>query len=240
MISSSLVLLGSYPVKYSSGYFQEFLPVTCTPSSPISHCQAPCPVAASFSKSLPPMLNTQLTPPPLKIQATKLPPPVHNMQATSRPPVHVGGLQPTTLGEVLGFEVQSSSKFVQILNAYGSYWLTIANIGCLPGQVCVDDSLPGGDIGSRTRKQIASILATNEKKITVCFPTVQTQCGGSDCGLFALAFATSLCSSENPSTVSYIQHSLRSHLLSCLQNRAITLFPRRNRNKLYTSSSRQN
>ena len=144
---------------------------------------------------------------------------------------HVGGLQPSTLGEVLGFEVQSS-EFVQILNVHGSHWLTIANIGCPPGQVCVYDSLPGGDIGSRTRKQIASILATNEKKITVRFPTVQTQCGGSDCGLFALAFAASLCSGENPSTVSYIQHSLRSHLLSCLQNRAITLFPRRSRKKL--------
>ena len=40
-------------------------------------------------------------------------------------------------------------------------------VGCPPGQVCVCDSLPGGDIGSRTWKQIASILATNEKNITV-------------------------------------------------------------------------
>ena len=34
---------------------------------------------------------------------------------------------------------------------------------------------------------------------------VQWQSGGSDCGIFALAFATSLCSGQDPTTTSYDQ-----------------------------------
>ena len=81
------------------------------------------------------------------------------------------------------------------------------------------------------KKQLAAILFTSEKKITIIFHAVQIQTGGSDCGLFTLAFATSLCAGENPAEVHYIQHSLRDHLLSCLQSRVMTNFPTRNRRR---------
>ena len=42
---------------------------------------------------------------------------------------------------------------------------------------------------------------------------VQRQVGGSDCGLFALAFATALCSGLDPFACSYKQMQMRSHLL---------------------------
>ena len=45
---------------------------------------------------------------------------------------------------------------------------------------------------SRTKVQIAAILCSPEREINVGFPLVQIQHGGNDCGLFALAFATSL------------------------------------------------
>ena len=54
-------------------------------------------------------------------------------------------------------------EFVQILNVANSHWVTISTIGCKAGTVNVYDS------GGKRRKK------------------------RSDCGLFAVAFATSLC-----------------------------------------------
>ena len=65
----------------------------------------------------------------------------------------------------------------------------------------------------------------------IAFPAVQIQRGGSDCGLFALAFATSLCEGENPSRISYIQHELRDHLFGCLESGVISTFPQRREEK---------
>ena len=55
---------------------------------------------------------------------------------------------------------------------------------------------------------------------------VQYQCGSSDCGLFAIAFATSLVKGENPVSVQYIQHSMRQLLLFCIEKKKKDVFPR--------------
>ncbi len=50
------------------------------------------------------------------------------------------------------------------------------------------------------------------------FVEVEVQSGGSDCGLFSLAFAASLCAGEDPSQTSYSQHKFCHHLLvGCLE-----------------------
>ena len=46
---------------------------------------------------------------------------------------------------------------------------------------------------------------------------VHRQVGGSDCGLFALAFATSLCNSDNPTRHLYTQDAMRGHLVTALE-----------------------
>ena len=50
-----------------------------------------------------------------------------------------------------------------------------------------------------------------------------------DCGLFALAFATSLCNGICPTAMVYNQQSMRKHLLQCLVNGKMTEFPGRKR-----------
>ena len=50
------------------------------------------------------------------------------------------------------------------------------------------------------------------------------QKGGSDCGAFAVAFATSLCTGDSPVTITYHQPSLRRHLMECLERQTITPF----------------
>ena len=53
-------------------------------------------------------------------------------------------------------------------------------------------------VSQSVKNQIAAILATTSKRIQVNFVSVQKQSGGCDCGLFTLAFATTLVSGHNP------------------------------------------
>ena len=46
-----------------------------------------------------------------------------------------------------------------------------------------------------------------------------------DCGLFAIASATSLAFGEDPSTREYCQAKMRTHLLKCFVNKYFELFP---------------
>ena len=48
--------------------------------------------------------------------------------------------------------------------------------------------------------------------------------GSIDCGVFAVAFATSLCTGDSPATITYHQPSLRRHLMECLERQTITPF----------------
>ncbi len=59
----------------------------------------------------------------------------------------------------------------------------------------------------------------------ISFENFQQQIGGNDCGLFALAFAISLCYKNVPSILFYDQISLRSHYVKCIENNEIQPFP---------------
>ena len=117
------------------------------------------------------------------------------------------------------------------------HWVTVSNIDCPAGNcVYVYDSL-FHTVSDSCIKQIAAILCHSQREIKVVYPAVQRQRGSSDCGAFALAFATSLCSGENPAAITYCQKKLRSHIVSCLENRCITFFPcysKRKASKVHT------
>ena len=147
---------------------------------------------------------------------------VQRLLKTSHP--LIGGLQPTILAERLNFDIQRG-EFIQVLNVYGSHWLNVSSIFCPPGVVSIYDSLPNCALSSQTKRQISSIVMTYEKSIHIQFVDVQAQSGASDCGLFALAFATSLYAGVNPAEENYIQHEFRSHVFKCLENRKIIPFP---------------
>ncbi|CAF2543573.1 unnamed protein product [Rotaria sp. Silwood2] len=68
-------------------------------------------------------------------------------------------------------------------------------------------------------------ISPDEEKVSVSFEHVQQQIGGNDCGLFALAFATSLCYKDVPSLMFYDQLSLRDHYVKCIENNEIRPFP---------------
>ncbi len=82
-------------------------------------------------------------------------------------------------------------------------------------------------LSNRTMEQIIALIALHWINIEIC--NVQMQHGGSDCGLFALAFAESLCTGKDPAKTTYVQHRLRQHLVTCLNSLYFTCFPKQTR-----------
>ena len=95
-----------------------------------------------------------------------------------------------------------------------------------PGVVKVYDSMPSYSVhSSALTRQVASILRTPQADFELRHVDVQRQVGGSDCGLFAIAFATALCSGLDPFACSYKQSQMRSHLLTCFESQLMFTFP---------------
>lgn len=90
----------------------------------------------------------------------------------------------------------------------------------------VFDSIPASSSGCfELHRQLATILHCSTSYFKVCQVDVQCQSGGSDCGLFAIAFALMLCQREDPRTVSFLQSSMRGHLVQCFEQEVIGDFP---------------
>ncbi len=136
----------------------------------------------------------------------------------------VCGLQMTTLGLTDSFKSERG-KFVQILHTRQSHWITISNIGCQENHVNVFDSMPYSATDTKTVNEICAILCSPARQIILNFPNIQKQKGGNDCGLFSIAYATTLCTGLSPSKVNYDQSKLRKHLYDCIQNNNLSLFP---------------
>ena len=104
------------------------------------------------------------------------------------------------------------------------HWLTVSTIDCNEGQVNWFDSL-FTDLDVDTKKQICAIMKPQGSQLHFLKCPVQNQVGGVDCGLFAIAFAVAICFGMNPSKLIFVQDKMRSHLISCLENKKISNFP---------------
>ena len=69
---------------------------------------------------------------------------------------------------------------------------------------------------------IANMLQSPKETIALQMQNAEWQGNESDCGLFALANATSLCNGIDPSNVFYIQTAMRDH---CIEQGILSLFP---------------
>ena len=56
-------------------------------------------------------------------------------------------------------------------------------------------------------------------------PDVQMQARVSDCGVFALAFATAICFGHSPGKFHFNQRQMRTHLIECLEKSHFSMFP---------------
>ena len=119
--------------------------------------------------------------------------------------------------------VPAMSEFVQIINI-GAHWVSLCTISCIPGVVKVYDSLyrkPNNVVIEHACRMILH----RGPEVTFVYEKVQKQLGSSDCGLFALAFATDLCHGLDPAKQSYNQEMMCRHFVSCLEKGKMTPFP---------------
>ena len=133
------------------------------------------------------------------------------------------GFQSVTLGRTFSFNVESE-EFVQVLHDGINHWLLVSTVGTTPSSVMVYDSLYAS-AGQTTKRQVASIMRVTEPTLTMNFADVQMQAGGSDCGIFALAFATAIYCGHSPGKFQFDQQRMRNHLIKCLEEQQFTMFP---------------
>ena len=133
----------------------------------------------------------------------------------------IQGFQRPTLGPVHQFDIMTR-PFIQIVNINNNHWVCFSSINSPPGYVDVYDSL--STPLTQELLQLASDLTRPAFK-GVRFIPVQQQKNASDCGVFSIAYATSLVYGLNPMNVTYNISQMRPHLLHCLMGGVITPFP---------------
>ena len=134
----------------------------------------------------------------------------------------IEGFQRPTLGPARNFDVVSA-EFIQVLHTGNSHWVCISSIGCVPGYVNLYDSLFHDIISEEVEDQTNDLLGGS--LVGLNFVPVQQQPNGSDCGVFAIAFATCLVFETDPRQVNFDVNGIRQHLASCLRNREMSMFP---------------
>lgn len=126
------------------------------------------------------------------------------------------GLQSTLL--------QTTSKpsvnELQIVHSRGNYWIVASTLISKPNSVSVYDSLYDS-IDEESLKVIRYLFGVEE----VCVVPVQKQQGYNDCGLFAIACAVHLAKKRNPEMAYFFQSQMRPHLINCLSQGRMSLFP---------------
>ena len=131
------------------------------------------------------------------------------------------GLLNTLLTTALQGCVVGGEEFVQVLHSGGNHWLTVSTIGCPYSAVNIYDSMCC-TLPHSTQKMICALLVSHEPNVTLRFIDVDRQ---NDCGLYALAFASTLCSGKDPRHITFSKTDLRKHLLQCLMQNEMEPFP---------------
>ena len=104
------------------------------------------------------------------------------------------------------------------------HWVTASTVKTAPGVVIVVDSL-FKSIDTETKSIILNLFQHNivsEPRIKLV--RSQQQKGSKDCGVFAIAMATTIALERNPSNVTFHQELMRAHSVDCLEKRKFTFF----------------
>ena len=124
--------------------------------------------------------------------------------------------------------IKANRGYIQILHTGQLHWICIANTNAKRkdnSNCFLYDSLNNGNVTSAVVSQIASLSYVKSTVISVNIEKVQQQVNSVDCGVFAIAFATSLAFGDDPTKLSYDDTQLRPHLLKCLKENNFKRFP---------------
>ena len=133
-------------------------------------------------------------------------------------------IEDTVLGPAGNFSI-AQGEFIQILHDGGAHWVCVSNIGCWQGVINYFDSLNRGQIKRHVQRQVQSIVHGIGQEVMITIQPVQQQQNSVDCGIFAIAFATSLAYGQNPAATTYDTSRIRPHLSACLATGHLSTFP---------------
>lgn len=91
------------------------------------------------------------------------------------------------------------------------------------GVIAVYNSIYQDQLYREQERVIDALFPGRRPRIT--FPEVSRQQNGYDCGVFAMAFATSVAFGRDPSRENYRREELRQHALCVLESQQLSLFP---------------
>ena len=137
------------------------------------------------------------------------------------------GLESPLLNQVDGFTAITNSG-VQI-HHIKDHWVTSS---CIGEEVLVYDSALYGKLSVNLTHQLAAVYKLKARTddvshhLVVKVPTVQRQVGGTDCGVFAIAFAYHAARGDDLSSFTFDQAKMRGHLVTCFKNGKLSPFPR--------------
>jgi hypothetical protein len=139
---------------------------------------------------------------------------------------NIGGLFCSPLGASLNYPKAQGDKWLQIVHDGSNHWVLVAKGFSQPEHVLVYDSMPRTPWdNAHVLSCMSSLLKTPKKEMSYLVKNCQRQSNGFDCGVFAIAFATSLANGEDPATRLYDPKQLRTHLSECMTTGEMTLFP---------------
>ena len=134
------------------------------------------------------------------------------------------------VGEEKFPRIPQGAPFVQILHVSNNHWITVSNIKQgthtpYPDVVRVYDSGWSPNISLETKELICNFLKPEKDVIFFDIMNVHAQPNLTDCGLFAVAFATELVHGEDPVLCNFDCAGMRTHLLAGLEAGLIGRFP---------------
>lgn len=110
-----------------------------------------------------------------------------------------------------------------MLHTGGNHWVCLSSIGCSKGHVNLHDSLFHDFICDDIEEQARDLLGNELRKLSVV--PVQQQFNGSDCGVFSIAYATSLVFMDDPKIIQYDIPKMLGHLIKAGQMEQLPAIP---------------
>ena len=111
---------------------------------------------------------------------------------------------------------------IQVINNNANHWILLSTLG---GELAIFDSLnmkPTSAVITQITQLFSPDNTTPLYHQYKCFQ----QHGGTDCGIFATAYAVDLLEGSKPYQFIYDQSKMRQHLIDCFEAGKITLFPK--------------
>ena len=140
--------------------------------------------------------------------------------------LQIGGLQNTAVlqSSRIMQSFPDGCGSLQIVHINNNHWVVASTLNCHKSDISVYDSL-NSSVDLETQAILTKLLRTPKDIFTIQIAKVNKQSETNDCGAFAVAYCTSLAFGQDPSSVVYSQEHLRHHLLTCLENQKMSIFP---------------